>query len=131
MQRAQAVFIDRISQHVPVKGKMSALDIPGMIGQISGLLASEIDVSDPLEFAVTITGDIDPMAIGTEADWAIGDFWTTFWSEQSLLTAADIGDPQITLVNRDLFHGQQFLILGRPIGDLPTPALILNQQMVR
>ena len=93
MKRAQTVFINCISKQAPVIRKMSAFDIPRMVGQVLRLFARQIDKSDALELVFTVASDINALAITAEPNWIVSDFLASFGGQQSFLAARHIDEP--------------------------------------
>src|SRR5439155_24636336 len=85
---------------------------------------------NPLKFIVAIAGDIDALAIRAETDRRVSNFRPAFGSNEVLLAPAGIDKPEITLVYGHFFDCQERVVIRRPVGNLPTAALILRQQTV-
>ena len=132
VQHAQARLVRDEGDRLPVGRALEAVHVPrDLRRQVRVLPGREIDVGEAPELRVAVGRDVEPLAVGAEADVVVGDLLRALRRDERPRAARQVDEPDVALVDREgLDHGELRVVWG-PVGRPEAASLHLEHHASR
>ena len=128
MKDSGAILVHHVGHAAPVVGRLEVVDVPLDVGQEEGELArGEVQVGEAKELRTLVRGDIQALAIVSEAPPAVSDF-VIAWRQQLTGAGIDIHEIEGSVIDGAALSHQKRLVVGGPVERRPAAALHLEQE---